>query len=243
MPNSPSTSFIPKQGPVKSARKTATRQIHLLSIISYVLFTATIVTVIGLFLFNRHVDSLLRAEVETLNSAIVNFSDADMERVKEFNIRLLQTRERLSNSVSVVSLLESLEGATAKNVMIEDFKLKRETDDQIVLAVKVKTDSFDSSLFQRGVFERNEVIDTVSIEELGIADTVDAEGDLIEEGVTFVAKIGVPSTAIPPVSKREIIPAAVSFVATSSIQETQIATSTQVREGDEVSTESNQTNL
>ena len=241
MPNSPSTSFIPKQGPVKRAHKTATRQIQLLAVISCILFIATLITAGGLFLFNRHVDALLGDEVMTLNNAIVNFSDADMERVMAFNVRLLQTKERLSNSVSMVSLFESLEAATAKNIMIEDMKVERLNNEEITLAVKIKTDSFDSSLFQRGLLERNEMIGTVSVEELGLADKTNAEGELIEAGVSFVAKIAVPASAIPATVKVSDFPVVDTLVATTSPLQVPISTSTIINRQSEALPKTNET--
>ena len=190
MPNTPNASFIPKQGPVKRTRHTATRQIHVFSILTYVLFAASLAASLGVFLFNRHLEKQLDAEIEALNGAIGGFNNSDMEMVREFNIRLKQAEARVSHSISLTSLFASIEAATAQTVEITELKLDREQDQQIKVAAKLSTDSFDSSLFQRGVLERNDVIESVVVKDVAIS-----TGDTA--GVSFLATLFVPLGEIP----------------------------------------------
>lgn len=190
MPNTPNASFIPKQGPVRRARHTSTRQIHVFSILTYVLFAAALAAALGVFLFNRHLDRQLDEEVTALNGVIGGFSNSDMEMVREFNVRLKQTETRLANSVSLTSLFAAIEAATAQTVEITELKLDRVADEQIKVAAKLSTDSFDSSLFQRGVLERNDVIEAVEVKDVAIG-----TGDV--STVSFLATLLVPLGEIP----------------------------------------------
>jgi hypothetical protein len=196
MPNTPgnTTSFIPKQGPAKRSTQTATRQIHLFAVISYLVFASSLLAAVGVFLYERHVEKQLEAKVSELSGEINGFSDADMERVREFNNRLDQVRKQLDKSVSIVSVFDALERATVESATLEELSLKRASDDSIDLAVKVSTNNFDSSLFQRGVFERNDVISSVAIESLDLIKDSDEGSSL--SGVAFVAKLTVPTEAI-----------------------------------------------
>ena len=194
MPNTPNASFIPKQGSAKRVRQTASRQVHILTVVSYVLFVATLVASMGVFFYNRYLDKRLNGEVEKLSSDIGGFSEADMDTVREFNIRLHQAQGRIDKSISITSVFGALEDATLKSVAISELTITREDDSQILVKAKVNTDSFDASLFQRGVYERNSVIKNVEITDLTL-DRNTEENSI--SGVSFLAKITVPLQDIP----------------------------------------------
>jgi len=195
MPNTPTTSFIPKQGPVKRSKQTATRQIHVFAVISYVAFVTSLLAVVGVFLYEGYVEKQLQGEVNKLNEEIKSFSDADMERVREFNGRLWQTKDRLDKSVSLESVFFALESATVQSASIDQLTLKKENDTSITMAARLTTDSFDSTLFQRGVYERNDIIDSVIINDLAIMDAPEEGG--VGSGVSFTATLTVPTEAVP----------------------------------------------
>ena len=197
MPNTPTTSFIPKQGPVKRTKQTATRQVHVLAVIAYVAFVASLIAAVGLFLYEGYIEKQLESEVTALSQEIKDFSDADMERVREFNGRLRQTEDRLEKSISVASVLTALEQATVKSASVEQLSLKKTDDSSLVLTAKLATNNFDSTLFQRGVYERNDVIDSVVISDLSLGDPTEEDSDA--SGVTFTATLQVPTEAVPTV--------------------------------------------
>jgi hypothetical protein len=192
MPETPNTSFIPRQGPVRHARQVGSRQVHLLSVFAYGIFIVALAATAGAFFYQRHMEKQLGVKVEELNQAIAGFNDADMNQVREFNTRLVQTRERIENSISVAAIFEALESATLQSVSFESLKLERKDDTGVELEVKMITDSFDSSLFQRGVLERSAVVESVVVEDLSLQ-----EGEAVAGGVSFLAKISVPTTAVP----------------------------------------------
>jgi hypothetical protein len=197
MPNTPTTSFIPKQGPVKRNKQTATRQVHVLAVIAYVAFVASLIAAVGLFLYEGYIEKQLEREVNALSQEIKGFSDADMERVREFNGRLRQTEDRLEKGISIASVLASLEQATVKSASVEQLSLKKTEDSSLTLTAKLATNNFDSTLFQRGVYERNDVIDSVVISDLTLG--VPTEEDSAASGITFTATLQVPTEAVPSV--------------------------------------------
>jgi hypothetical protein len=197
MPNTPTTSFIPKQGPVKRNKQTATRQVHVLAVIAYVAFVASLIAAVGLFLYEGYIEKQLEREVNALSQEIKGFSDADMERVREFNGRLRQTEDRLEKGISIASVLAALEQATVKSASVEQLSLKKTEDSSLTLTAKLATNNFDSTLFQRGVYERNDVIDSVVISDLTLG--VPTEEDSAASGITFTATLQVPTEAVPSV--------------------------------------------
>lgn len=210
MPNSPSASFIPKQGPIKRSRQTASRQVHIFTIISYILFVATLIATIGIYLFNRHLQNQLNVQVEKLNGLIGSFNESDMKMVREFNVRLQQAENRLSHSVALSSVFSALETATAQTVEIEELKIERKDDQNFVLAAKLATGSFDSSLFQRGVLESNDIVESVTVSDVNLGQE-EAAG-----GVSFLATIVVPLEEVPYEPQVLTIPEAVSSATTTT---------------------------
>lgn len=206
MPNSPSSSFIPKQGPAKHSRQVVSRQVHLFTVLSYILFFAALAGSVAIFLYQRYTTSQLDAEIVALSGEIGSFSDVKMEEVRSFNMRLTQAADRIGNSVSAVAVLESIEDATAQSVNIESLDMKREGDETFVVTAEISTNSFDSSLFQRGVYERSPIVESVLIEDLSLEED-DSESNLPSKGVSFKAELHVPLKGVPyrPLSSTTVI--------------------------------------
>ena len=120
-----------------------------------------------------------------------------MERVREFNGRLRQTEDRLDKGISIASVLAALEQATVKSASVEQLSLKKTDDSLITLTAKLSTDNFDSTLFQRGVYERNNAIDSVVISDLSLEGLSEEDSDA--SGITFTATLQVPTEAVPTV--------------------------------------------
>jgi hypothetical protein len=209
---------------VKRTGKTATRQIHLFAVLAYMAFATSFIAAVGVSLYKNHIEKQHADEVNKLNESIKGFSDADMERVREFDGRLNQTRDRLSNGISVVSVFDAIEDATVKSVSLEDLYLKKEPDASISIVATVSTDSFDSSLFQRGVFERNEVITSVDISELALLEP--GEDASIPAGVAFSAKLLIPASSVPIKVDEVATPVVEQTIATEPVATSTIATTT-----------------
>lgn len=191
-------SFIPKRGPVKHNRGTASRQVYLFTLISYILMFATLLAAGSVFLYGKHIDNQLESEVSKLNTEIGSFVESDMQKVLEFNLRLSQASGRLNNSVSLVSVFDALESATIDTVKINSLTLEREKDEKFILAATIETDSFDSTIFQRGVYNRNQTIESVSIAAVQASnDSSGTEGPSKRPTVSFTAKLEVPLSSVP----------------------------------------------
>ncbi len=193
MPEAPNTSFIPKQSPVRRQQQVGSRQVHLFSLFSYGAFFIALALTAGSFFFERHTEKQLGAKVEELNQAIGGFNEADMNQVREFNARLVQTRDRLESGVSVAAIFEALEDATVQSVSFDSLTLTRPDDAGVVVEAQMMTNSFDSSLFQRGVLERSPVVESVLVEDLSLEQATETTAG----GVSFVAKINIPASVVP----------------------------------------------
>ena len=155
-----------------------------------------------------------------------------MEQVKAFNVRLIQAEERIKNGVSAVSIFESLEASTAQAVSLQSFALKRVEDETFLLTAEVNTDTFDSALFQRGLYERNSIIENVSFEDLSLG-TTDSEEDAPRSGVSFRAELEVPLTAVPYMPEGTALPLTETTVVEISTSTEVVSTSTEPLENED----------
>tara|TARA_B100000508_G_scaffold141011_1_gene145034 strand:+ start:1340 stop:2050 length:711 start_codon:yes stop_codon:yes gene_type:complete len=199
MPGPSNSSFIPKRNPVKQKRNQPSRRIYIFTIVSYVLLFAALLSAGGTFFYQEYIDAQLQREITDLNNEISSFSEADMQRVLEFDRRVTQAASRIDNSVSIASVLEALEAATIDTVQLQSLNISRVADDSFSLNARVVTDTFDSTIFQRGVYERNQVISDV---EIGAVNTSEAQSEADEQGgvrslVMFDATLEVPLDAVP----------------------------------------------
>jgi hypothetical protein len=200
-------SFIPKRGPVNKKRQgPASRPVYVFTIVSYILMFSTLIATGGVYFYGKVVDKQLNNEIAALNTEISSFSESEMQRVLEFDLRLTQASNRLNNSVSVASVFEALEDATIATVKVAALDLIRENDERFILSAEIETDSFDSTIFQRGVYQRNQTISEVNISALqnGSAFSL-ADGEPVEQNtsgalVTFIAELNVPLSSVPYVA-------------------------------------------
>ena len=206
MSSSSNESFIPKRGEAKSSRRKQKSQVYLFTIVSYVLIFATLLAAGAVFLYGKYIDAQLEQSIAALNQEVSSFNEADMKQVQDFHGRLSQAEVRLNNSASVVSVLEAIEAATIGTVKFTSFSLKREADSHYLVEAKVETDTFDSSLFQRGVLERSDaVVESIEIENLQLrGDSAASNDDVFAEQaftqIGFGTEITVPLSAVPYVA-------------------------------------------
>lgn len=202
--NSNSNSFIPKRGSGTRPRRGASRQMYLFTLISYVVFFATMIAAIGVFLYDRYVDGQLVKEVAALNTEMDRFREADMNKVQAFNARLTQTYARLDKNVSLSTIFTALESSTAQTVKLSQLNLTRESDERFVLKAEIETDTFDSSIFQRELLKSNDLIAATVIDGITISTGQAVQGESASEetvaaepGVSFTAELVVPISSVP----------------------------------------------
>lgn len=232
MDGSSNNSFIPKRGPANRPKRIASQRVYMITLTSYVLFFATLVATAGVFLYSRYIDSQFQTEVALLSDEIERFNDADMSRVLTFDERLQMTQSRLGTAVSLGSLFSAIEAATAQTVRLDSLRIDRDKDEKFELVASINTDNFDSSIFQREVFEQNNIIETVEIEQLTISpNTLDESETAVNlsdsSKISFTAKLGVLVSAVPFIPESVlIIEDNISVDIPSSVEVYETATST-----------------
>ena len=163
------TSFIPKRNPNTPTRRTSTQRVFIGTLLIQIFFFSVLLACLGVFVYEKKLNRDLEAEVAGLNEVIKSFNEDKMKEVISVDNRINQVKARLDNTVSISAIFSALESATVQSVQIGSLKLERDDDSTISLEAEMKTDSFDSIMFQRGVLERDEKLTVTNISELKIS--------------------------------------------------------------------------
>lgn len=158
MPESPTSSFIPKRGVGKKITSPRKSNFILLPIISYALFVSAPLASAAIFIYERHTQNQFNKAVVNLDLAIENFKEEDLKRVTDFNERLSLTKKLLEAHVSMVQLLKTIETSTAETVKFESMDITRVDISTISVKSLLSTSEFDGALFQRSAYDAAEII-------------------------------------------------------------------------------------
>lgn len=161
-----STSFIPKRNPVKKERRNSERQVFVGTFIVRTIFFATLIAAGAVFAYQAKLKSDFDAEVVALDTTIATFSEADMARVLDTNLRLKQAKQRLEHTASIVTLLEAFEKSIVDSSEVTQLSLERVSDLTYEIESEMKASSFDSVLFQRSVLEKSDTLVVSQIDDL-----------------------------------------------------------------------------
>jgi hypothetical protein len=142
-----------------------------------------------------------------------------------FNSRIEYTKERVNASVSVPSIFTVLENTTAETAQIESLAIERLGDSVFDVEAMMRTDTFDSSLFQREFYEQESTINDLALTDL----TIETQGDEESENptetfITFNAMLAVPVSSVPLTA--DMLTEPVSASVENEIIVDEIATST-----------------
>lgn len=224
-----SASFIPKQNPVKARHRIVSKQIYLLSILSYVLISISLVASAGIFFYQYQTDKVLASEKKDLNEAIAKFKQDDMDSVIALDERLQAIETLVADNLSFRTVLKIIEDSTIDTIRFLGATIKRDDTNKITLEADIETDSFDSVLFQRGIYEQATAIGSIEVEDVQIALAPSgADGSTVANTprISLAAVFSVDPGTIPyvPSSTDEVAPPTIVPVvpaaATSSVPAT-----------------------
>lgn len=203
MPGSSNTSFIPKHTPNKGERKNSPRQLFIGTLLVRILFFATLISAIGLYFYVNKLNTQLSEVVGSFKSVASTFvaEQDEVDMVTSLDKRLAQANNRFRNSVSLNALILAIEKATLTTVQFKNLQITRTSDSSIKLAAGLRTDGFDSVIFQRELLSQSDELKQVEVEDVSIeyvtgeggVSTQTAKGD---KEITFQAAIEINPASI-----------------------------------------------
>ena len=220
MPGSSNTSFIPKRNPAQKERQSTKRQVFVGTFIIRILFFAALIAAAGVFIYETQLKKALDAEIVALDVAITTFNEVEMQRVLQVDARLNQAEDKFEGAASVSALLRALERSAAQSVQVTQLGLERIDATTYEVDVDMKTETFDSTLFQRSLLEESDTFVVSEIADLVVVTrppesalyNIDVDPGEDASGVSFKAILTVAADALPhtvqslPVAAPVVIP-------------------------------------
>ncbi len=148
------SSFIPKRTPTQGTRQVRRKNFFVFSIFSYALFVAAPIASGVVFIYEKYTDKIFNQAVLDLDTAIQNFSEADLERVIEFDSRLTNVEQILFNQISYNKVLQILENNTTAGVQFTSLSMTRLSGGSLSVSATVVSDTFDAVLFQKEIIQK-----------------------------------------------------------------------------------------
>ena len=146
------SSFIPKRNSGISKRQPRQSTFFVLGIISFACLIAAPTASAAVYAYQLYVTKQFDASVKSLDQAITKFSDADINRVIEYNKRLAIIKHIVDSHISINRALEVLEANTAQSVAFNSLDIKRSSADTLTVKSDIITDSVDAAVFQRKTY-------------------------------------------------------------------------------------------
>lgn len=189
-------------------RRVVARQVYIFNIVSYVLLVGTLIAVATVYLYGRYTQNALATAIVDYNTAIAGFDQTALDEVIEFDERLRHTTELIGGAPAITAALAVVESATIDTVQFIDLTLTYTGQNELKLVATIKTDTFDSVLFQRQMYESSEQIKTVKLEEVAIEFIQPDEEENTRGGTTvgFTATFTIDGEALTATSTAPIVP-------------------------------------
>lgn len=206
MASSSGSTFIPKRDSRKRKRTNASHRVYLFTIISYTMTFVALLSAGAVTWYKYYVDQQLDQEIVALNQEIGSYSERDLQRVLAFDLRLQQAASRLENSASLTAIFRLLEEVVIDTVQLQNLTLERVGDQNFLLAAAWRTDSFDSTIFQRDAFAANQSINEIEILSVQRSSATSSNADGSPRSVFSVqSELSVPVSAVPYDPTRRIV--------------------------------------
>lgn len=175
MANDSRPSFIPRRTPTAPKKQRNARSIGLFGYASYILFFGSILLSLGMFIVSQQVQSTLQEKQTELTSIKDQFQQSEMDRVREYENFLEQTTAVFGRSISIGQLFTAIEGSVVESAFLTEMTLERTTS-ELMLEAAVQSDSFDTALFQRSVYEEFPILTSFTLDNVALLSAGQAVG-------------------------------------------------------------------
>jgi hypothetical protein len=127
-------SFIPKQEVREKKARRTPLSANLFLLIGIVVFLATLLASLGVYLWHQQLESANARALQTLEQNRENYGISAIEEFIDINNRIQAADQILSQHISVAPIFSILELDTLSDVHLENFSFTTERDEMVVSA-------------------------------------------------------------------------------------------------------------
>ncbi len=202
MENTQGSSFIPKNPVRGSVKPRQVKKVYIFSYIAVILFFVSLLAAAATFFYTVSKEAQLSTLKEKLAEEQTRFNHSELIAVKELDERMDKAYSLLQSKVSLQKVFKALEETTVHPVQIIGFEYKKEVNNDLNLALAMKTHDFNSALFQKEIIGGSSVLKGASFNDVKYNEALetDSEGGnagVIKGEVTFMLTKTLTQSDIP----------------------------------------------
>ncbi len=208
MPETPKTSFIPKQtmGAVPGRAPRRRRHFNVFSFIGMVVFLCGLILAVGVFVYKDLSAKELERTKARLTEIKSSFSQGDIEALRELDRRIHVAKALLDQHLSPSVVFDMLESRTQKDTQFTNFSYERRESGSVEItldgtALRFNTVALQSRQFASAAALKSAIFSELSVEDErgGIGFTVTGQVDTGAIGYRVVPVPSAPAatTTVP----------------------------------------------
>jgi hypothetical protein len=173
----PRSSFIPKEAsgaiPLRVRRK---RTIHVFSLLTTLLFLASLVSAVGVYLYQDFLENRLVAAKAALNEASASENDAKIEEIRIYDNKLNIAHTILDNHLAPSYIFEEIENSTKETVQFQNLEYTYDPGFDALLTLGGNTEEFTSLALQKMQFLEDTMFEEFIVGDISTSqDSADSE--------------------------------------------------------------------
>jgi len=193
----PRSSFIPKETtsvPTQIRRK---RTLNLFSLIGSTLLIASLLGVLGIYLYSGILNKRLETAKSALNEASSEDSDAKIAEIRSFDEKLSIANTLLENHISASRIFEELESSTKETVQFKTLDFTYEPGYDATIVLSGNTEEFSSVALQKLQLQKDNLFSDFRVREITLAEKDDTATDDPQDTPTeFEGKVSFQVTGV-----------------------------------------------
>lgn len=158
----------------------------IVNVVGMVLLLGTILGAAGVFVYLGYTQGKLDEQKITLNDIRSQFSQSDIEKIRDLDTRIETAESLLAEHLSPLKVFSTLESLTQNKVAYEDFSYQKRGSGDVTVALVANTKTFNTIALQSSAYKDNKIFGNSLVTDLAI---VEVETDDEEVSNSQIDKI------------------------------------------------------
>lgn len=177
MPNTPRSSFIPKQVTSTTPSRVQKRRVFsIVNIFATIFLAVSVALAGGVFFYKSYLGKDLENSKAALSAERGKFSEEDIAKVQNFDRQVRTAETLLSNHISPSIIFDALEKTTKESVQYTSFALERRPSGGVTVTLAGVTDEFAKVAFQSEEFMDDDILLNSELTQIALG-SADGEGE------------------------------------------------------------------
>ena len=209
MPNTPRSSFIPKQVTNTTPNRVQKRRVFsIVNIFATIFLIASVSLAGGIFFYKTYLGKDLQNQKNTLEEQRARFSETHIATVQNFDKQVKTAKALLDKHISPTIIFDALEATTQQSVQYTSFALERRPSGGVTITLDGVTDEFAKVVLQSTALKGKIVLSQTELTKLTLGEEGgDEEGSSAKKAISFgiISNINADDIKFNPVEEMDSV--------------------------------------